>query len=98
MSANPINRHHQLEQLRPKSAKLGLMQRCKSHPYSITSSALNKEGRGHIDAKCLSCLQIDDRLEPRGLLYRKIGRPGASQDLVDIARAQTPLRIKIEAE
>jgi hypothetical protein len=67
-------------------------------PHSIPSSALNKSDVGTSIAKCLSRLQIDDRLEPRGLLYRKIGRPGAFQDLIDIARTQTPLRIKIEAE
>src|SRR5262245_48734905 len=42
-------------------------------------------------AQRLRRLEIDDELEPRGLLHRKVARPGAFEKLVDVARSVSEL-------
>jgi hypothetical protein len=38
----------------------------------------------------LGCPEVDDQLELRGLLDREVGGLGALEDLVDVARGETP--------
>src|SRR6516225_5650064 len=44
-----------------------------------------EQRRQHGEAKCLGGLQVNDQLEYRRLLHRKVARRGAFQDLADVA-------------